>query len=105
MHTLHTQAFNKGPYGPIEQTTENKYTTLGSQGEFLLVTKKAHRTHTYRHPSHRQTRKKKVPTIPGACTIVDPGSPQFSGLKIHSKHTHVTHAHPINTLQLYQNKA
>jgi hypothetical protein len=52
MHTLHTQAFNKGPYGhgPIEQTTVNKYMTLGSHGEFLQVKKKAHRTHTYRYP-------------------------------------------------------
>jgi hypothetical protein len=48
MHTLHTQAFNKGPYGhgPIEQTTVNSYMTLGSHGELLWVKEKAPTTHT-----------------------------------------------------------
>jgi hypothetical protein len=37
-HPSHT-SLNKGPYGngPIEQTTVNKYMTLGSHEEFLWV--------------------------------------------------------------------
>jgi hypothetical protein len=80
MHTLHTQAFDKGPYGHGPMRTNN-----------------CEQVHDPGFTGRVFAGKKKVPIIPGACTIVDPGSPQFSGLKIHSKHTHVTHACPINT--------